>query len=535
MPQHRNRKMSSVAQHAFSQIPSIRVPRSTFDRSFAIKSTFSSGWLVPFFVQEGLPGDTMNVQFEGFARMATPLHPTMDNLHIETFFFEIPIRLVHDNWRKLMGEQNNPGDSIDFLTPIINSDPEGYANTTIFDYMGLPTNVQVAYEHRADFLRAYNLVYSQWFKPQDLVNDPPLNTGDGPDDFNDYTLLKRAKRHDYFTSCLPWPQKFGDTPIPLTGEAPITGLGLQNATYDLVNQDVTETGGGTPQYASSMNPHTSPNGLLIEEDPLNPGIPNIYANMDAVVLSGINDWRLAFQIQRIKEKDARSGTRYNEMVLGHFGVDMPDAKWRSVYLGGGSAPINIVPVPQTVEDTSGQDQNPLGRLGGVGTSDIRRHGFVKSMDEHVIVLGLINVRADLTYQKSLQRMWSRRSRYDFYFPSLAHIGEQAVLSKEIYLDGSVNDDDVFGYQEAWADHRYSPSMITGKFRSNDPQSLDTWHLSQDFENRPVLNEEFILEDVPMSRILAVTDEPEFILDGRFNFKHTRPLPVYSVPGLIDHF
>lgn len=532
---NRSRKMQSVAQHAFSQIPNIRVPRSTFDRSFGIKTTLNSGWLIPFFVQEGLPGDTMNVQFEGFARMATPLHPTMDNLHIETFFFEIPIRLVHDNWRRLMGEQANPGDSIDYLTPIINSDATGYDNESIFDYMGLPTNIVASYEHRADFLRSYNLVYSQWFKPQDLVNDPPLNTGDGPDDHTDYTLLKRAKRHDYFTSCLPWPQKFGETAIPLGEQAPVVGIGKTDQVYNVPGASLHETGASAPRvYANSTNVSAA-GDVRIEEDPLNPGFPGIYADLASATAASINDWRLAFQIQRIKEKDARSGTRYNEMVLGHFGVDMPDAKWRSVYLGGGSNPVNIVPLPQTVDDETGAERGPLGKLGGVATADIRRNGFVKSMDEHVIVLGLINIRADLTYQKSLHRMWSRRSRYDFYFPSLAHIGEQAVLSKELYLDGTAADEDVFGYQEAWADHRYAPSMITGKFRSNDPQSLDTWHLSQDFENRPVLNSEFILEDVPMDRILAVTDESEFILDGYFKFKHTRALPVYSVPGLIDHF
>ncbi|WNK13685.1 MAG: major capsid protein [Microvirus sp.] len=536
---HRNK---SVDATHFAMVPDADIPRSSFNRESSIKTTFNAGYLVPFMLDEVLPGDQFKIHATLFARMTTPIFPIMDNLHLDTFFFFVPNRLIWTNWVKFMGEQDNPADSISYVIPQCVSPAGGYAVGSLQNYMFLPSVGQVlggnTYSHSVLPLRGYNMIYNEWFRDENLQNSVVENKGDGPDLYTDYTLLRRGKRKDYFTSALPWPQK---------GGAAVT---LPLGTSALVKLDTTLTGKMTMRNAATRALTASGNPLgsnasseIATQTTLIPQVidPNgqLYADLSTATAATINQLRQSFQIQKLLERDARGGTRYTEIVRSHFGVISPDSRLqRPEYIGGGSTMVNINPVAQTNASTVTGSTTPLSTLSGFATA-IARNGCSYSATEHGYIIGLMSVRADLTYQQGLDKHWSRSTRYDFYFPVFAALGEQTVLNKEIYLDGSANDALVFGYQERWAEYRYKPSKITGLFNSRAAGTLDGWHLAQNFTSLPTLNNTFIVDTPPMDRILAVTgttaNSSNFYLDGVIEQTVARPMPMYSVPGLIDHF
>ena len=536
-------RLPSVMNHSFSEVPKAAIPRSTFNRSHGHKTTFDSGYLIPVYVDEALPGDTFNLRMSSFARLSTPIVPVMDNLYIDTFFFAVPKRIIWNNFKKMMGEQTDPGDSIDYTVPqMVSPVTTGYSENTLHDYLGIPPGVGTL-SHSSLWHRAYNLIWNEWFRDENLQDSVVVDKDDGPDTSTDYVLLKRGKRHDYFTSCLPWTQKGDAVTMPLGTDAPVTGIGKLNQNYALGPVNAYETDGtGTVSYADYrlFDSGTDNEKIYLEEDPNNAGFPNIRADLSNATAATINALRLAFQTQKLLERDARGGTRYTELVRSHFGVTSPDGRQqRPELLALGSKQITFTPIPQTAAtDTGSSSQTPQGNLAAMAQVSQNGVGFVKSFTEHCVLLGLVSVRADLNYQQGLNRMFSRSTRYDFYWPALAHIGEQSVLNKEIYAQGDGNpteDAATFGYQERYAEYRYKPSQISGKFRSAASGTLEIWHLAQDFGSLPTLNSTFIQESPPMDRIQAVTTEPEILFDSYFDLKCARPMPVYSVPGLIDHF
>lgn len=522
----------------FSKVPDVRIERSKFNRNSTIKTTFDAGYLVPFYVEEVLPGDSHSVSADIFARLATPIKPTMDNMFMDTLFFFVPMRLVWEHTQEFFGERRpDPDSSIAYTIPVVALPAStGAAVGSLFDYMGLPTGV-ADLEVNALPLRAYNKIYNDWFRDENLIDGVPETIGDSGDVAADYTLLKSGKRYDYFTSCLPDPQKGDAVTIPVgSSSAPVTRVdsaanpwvlkqagGNSAAPGGLGQLLYAATTGNTRDTANTVDVNFDPNGGLV-------------ADLSSAFATTINSLREAVQLQALLEKDARGGTRYIEHNWVHFGVRSSDARLqRPEYLGGGTSPVNLHPVAQTTANASPSLLNAQGNLAAFGTCSGRNHGFSRSFEEHGYIIGLARVRADLTYQQGLDRMWSRSSRYDFAYPVFAHIGEQAVLSKEIYCDGSANDDNVFGYQERYAEYRYRRSMITGLFRSTAAGTLDYWHLAQKFTSRPSLDETFITEDPPVDRVIAVTSEPHFMFDAFIKQTSARPLPVYSIPTLGGRF
>jgi hypothetical protein len=519
--------MKSVMTHQFSQAPSADIPRSSFNRSHGYKTTFDAGKLVPIFVDEVLPGDTFNMQPSVFCRLNTPLYPLMDNLHLDLHWFFVPYRQIWDNFRKFCGEQVDPGDSIDYSFPTITSGAGGVTQGSLGDYFGLPTKINNTVYSAMPF-RAYAHIYNEWFRDQNLIDSVTVSTADGPDTTTNTTLLDRGKRHDYFTSCLPWLQKGDAVSIPLGTKAPI------HAESDSQLSVYSDTSSAWHQMRVTSSPPANVTNNTGGSD-----TTEIYANLSDATAATINQLRQSFQIQKLLERDARSGTRYSEIVKAHFNVDFMDVTYRPEFLGGSSTPVTIQQVPNT-SATATENQ---GDLAAFGTAFMNDGGFTKSFTEHGLVMGIASVRADLTYQQGMERMWRRSTRYDIYWPALAHIGEQAVDMGELYYvdnttdtdaDGTVDNDEVFGYQERWAEYRYKPSKITGLFRSNATGTLHAWHLSQNLSS-PSLDETFITENPPMDRVVAVNTEPDMLLDAYFNLQCARPMPLYSVPGLIDHF
>lgn len=535
------------SQKNFANVPAVHMARSQFDRSFAIKDTFDFDYLIPIFLDEILPGDTINLSVNTFARLATQLRPVMDNMYVDYFFFFVPNRLVWNNWEKFNGAQDDPGDSTDFTIPTIPMPATGPEVDSLADKFGLPTDIAAGYSVNALPFRCYNLIYNTWFRDQNLQDSVVVDKDDGPDTYANYVLLKRGKRHDYFTSCLPDPQKGDAVEISLGTSAPIlasgnintvtnsaeitwTGSGLTNTKIGVESAGdllrAVSNGDGTKNFKFG-----NATGTMVSEASLE---ATLTADLSAAAAVTVNQLREAIMVQSLLELDNRGGTRYVEILQAHFNVISPDFRLqRPEFLGGGSSKINSHPVAQT-SPTSGA--NALAQLAAFSTTAVNGGvGFSKSFVEHGYVIGLACARADITYQQGINRMWSRSTRYDFFWPKLQEAGEQSVLTKEIYAQGTADDDTVFGYNERYAEYRYRPSEIHGQFRSTYATSLDTWHLAQEFGAKPELNAAFIVQDTPVDRVIAITSEPHLLFDAWFNYKHARPMLATPIPASLGRF
>lgn len=536
-----------VNQSHFAMIPQANIRRSVFDRSHVYKTTFNEGQLIPYFVDEVIPGDTFTLNPVEFCRLATPVVPFMDNIYIESFFFFVPSRLVYDKWVNLCGEQENPEDSTDYLVPTVSL--TGDMTNKLPDYMGIACASGTFNNVSVNCLpfRSYWLIWNEWFRDENLQKSVKVSKGEtntvlepmGQSTVNPnyglpsgvknwYDPAPRGKRYDYFTGALPWPQKGPAVDLPLGGSAPIVA-----DPYTDSNRINVMTPAGDPKVlwtnaannwqvmiGNSVGDNTGRNSIL-------------YADLTNVSAATINSLRQAFMLQRYYEIDARGGTRYTEKLQAHFGVTNPDARLqRPEFLGSHSSMMTINPVTQT---SSTDSTTPQGNLAAYGLNAQRYHAFTKSFSEFGYVIGLINVRADLTYQQGVNKMWLRSDVLDFYWPSFAHLGEQAIENIEIYCQGNDDDKKVFGYQERYAEYRYKPSLITGQFRSTYKEPLDIWHLSQKFATLPTLSDEFIQDHPPISRVVAVPSYPHFLLDVKFNLKCIRPMPMYGIPGMMGHF
>lgn len=556
-----------VNQSHFAMIPQANIRRSVFDRSHVYKTTFNEGALIPYFVDEVIPGDTFTLNPVEFCRLATPVVPFMDNIYIESFFFFVPSRLVYDKWVNLCGEQENPEDSIDYLVPTVSL--TGDMTNKLPDYMGIACASGTFNNISVNCLpfRCYWTIWNEWFRDENLQKSVKVSKGEtntvlepmGQSTANPnyglpsgvsnwYDPAPRGKRYDYFTGALPWPQKGPAVDLPLGQTASLTvadnaSLNMPAGYLDNVSSSTGRNSGFFPTNLAVNTVSTSGFdnyktntihgiGGNAQNFPLN-AITGVNVDLSSATSITINSLRQAFMLQRYYEIDARGGTRYTEKLQAHFGVTNPDSRLqRPEFLGSHSSMMNINPVTQT---SSTDSTTPQGNLAAYGLNAQRYHAFTKSFSEFGYVIGLINVRADLTYQQGVNKMWLRSDVLDFYWPSFAHLGEQAIQNIEIYCQGNDEDKKIFGYQERYAEYRYKPSLITGQFRSTYKEPLDIWHLSQKFATLPTLSDEFIQDHPPISRVVAVPSYPHFLLDVKFNLKCIRPMPMYGIPGMMGHF
>lgn len=548
--------MNRNVESHFSTLPHADIKRSQFDRSHRVLTSFNIGEVIPFYVDEVLPGDTFNVSTSKVVRMQTLKTPMMDNIYLDTYYFFVPNRLVWEHWKEFNGENTKSSwyPTTEYEIPQLIAHPDdGFSRGSIADYMGIPVDVPGLSVNALPF-RAYALICNEWFRDQNLTDPLYIPSGDSAveSEFGENYITETAlggrpfiasKYHDYFTSALPSPQKGPDVVIPVSTGAnyPVVPLAdtvsenLMGYPYTAFFLDGGESGGSiffdSDGFQSQSAINTSSNASV-------PIINNLWAINDGTAsLATINQLRLAFQIQKLYEKDARGGTRYTEILRSHFGVTSPDSRLqRPEYLGGNRKPINISQVVQ--QSATMSSGTPQGTTSGMSLTTDRNSDFIKSFTEHGFVIGVMVARYDHTYQQGLERMWSRKSRFDFYWPVFSNIGEQAILNKEIFATGTATDDEVFGYQEAWADYRYKPNHVCSEMRSSSPLSLDVWHLGDDYASLPSLSDDWIREDkANVDRILTITSKNtnQLFADIYIKNKCTRPMPMYSIPGLIDHF
>ena len=527
----RNRNRSRQAkQHSYNVTEGPKIQRSSFKRSSNLKTTMDAGLLVPVFADEVLPGDTWNMRPQVFARLATPITAVMDDIYLDLHWWFVPYRLIWTNFQKFMGEQANPGDPIDYTVPQITPVAGGYTEQSLGDYLGLPTKVDGISTSSLPF-RAYALIYNEWYRAQEIQNSIPFDMGDGPDDPTLYPFpYRRNKRHDYFTAALTAPQRGDPVELPLGSTAPVVSAGDGQPTFD--SDNVVNSGlqllGSFGYVATEDIPTASPPQPMVWND------PKLEVDLGAATAATVNSIRQAFQVQKLLERDARGGTRYDEILRSHFGVTPQDGRLdRPEYLGGSTTPVIVSPVPQT--SSSENQPTPQGNIAAYGTAFGGGRGFVRNFTEHGVVLGIMSARCPYTYQQGIERWWSRQTRYDFHWPVLSHLGEQEIKRKELFCDGTAADEDTFGFQERYSEYRHKLNRVTGRFRSNAAQPLHQWHFAEVFDNTVALNNDFIIEDPPIDRAIAVTDEPHFIVDAHFGLITARPLPMFGTPGLIDHF
>nr|WNN13389.1 MAG: major capsid protein [Microviridae sp.] len=536
--------MNRNSENRFAENPQVGVSRSRFQRNSDNKTTFNTGDLIPIYLDEVLPGDTHQIDLACVIRMATPIFPVMDNAFCDFYFFFVPNRLLWEHWKEFMGENTKTAwtPKTEYSIPQVTAPTGGWAEGTLADYLGLPTKVE-GISVSALPGRAYGLIYNNWFRNQNTTQPTLVEVTDatttGKNDgsaTNDSAItlakpLKAAKIFDYYTGALPEPQKGEPITLPLGEAAPVYAYGnanLKSKWSDSDDETFNVTLVGSPEdYVSKAK-----NGQVIITQ-TSDYHPVLGVDLSQATAATINQLRQAFQIQKLLEKDARGGTRYREVLREHFGVVSPDARMQiPEYLGGYRLPINV---SQVIQTSSTDSTSPQGNTAALSVTTMNKSMFTKSFTEHGFIMGLAVVRTDQTYQQGIERMWSRKGRYDYYWPVLANIGEQAILNKEIYAQGNAKDEEAFGYQEAWADYRYKPSKVTGLFRSNAQQSLDSWHYAQDYDALPTLSTAWMEQsDAEMKRTLAVQNQPDFIADFYFMNKTTRCMPVYSIPGLIDH-